>query len=617
MSITLDTEIQSPSYFSLESVNILPKIQSALHTFQELGKLTLTQENIPFVGMITSLTTLSIANTFFSPFILGKLIESVNSPKKSALIGGFALSKTALVATLVASSSLGPTIRVARDYLSQKVQANILKKALEKSVQYCLERPLEFHIQTSISDMFGLIYKAFSLQEMSTLVLVDLVQSVMEATLFAALFTYKFGPIMGATIATASVIQLAYGAYSTKQSISLREESIQTWDETFQKMGNLISQYKLMRDLNQEEKAGKELNEAVTKLHSLSYKTSFRSALNQLCTMVPSYFPLFGTAYLFATTEDKNQAQALLPIFGCLGKFSSNLIQLASNTTRFLTLYPDLEHIFSKLSLPSEIQDPNPEVPLVLKSAPEIAFENVQFCYPTKEENLFVSLSFSVEPGSKTALVSRSGAGKSTIFQLLYGYYQQEEGSIWIDGQNTQDVSLKSIQEQVTILGQQAILFEGTIRENILYGAKREVSDQELYSLAEELGFEDFFDSFEKGLGTDVGEWGKALSGGQQQKVALLRSLLKKAPIRLLDEATASLDNLSAGKMLDYLLSPDQDVTTLMITHKLSEAKRADQILFLEEGKITHKGTHEELLETCRSYKELWDAQNTTTEILV
>ncbi len=243
---------------------------------------------------------------------------------------------------------------------------------------------------------------------------------------------------------------------------------------------------------------------------------------------------------------------------------------------------------------------------------------------------VFKGLSFTIEPGQKVALVSRSGGGKSTLFNLLYRYYSPASGTIYINDQDIAKVSLKSTQDHIGLMGQAANLFNGTVRDNILYGAAdgrhvsdtiihalangsadaSQITDEEIYALAKSVNLDSFIKNLSAGLDTQVGEEGKELSGGEQYKVAILRGLMKQAPIRLLDEITGALDSLSATQILTGMDTSLQNTTRIMITHKLLEAQDADVIIVLEQGVAIAQGTHAELLNDCPLYQDLWNEQN-------
>jgi len=283
--------------------------------------------------------------------------------------------------------------------------------------------------------------------------------------------------------------------------------------------------------------------------------------------------------------------------------------------------YPDLKFVFRELAKPSEIVDPYPENALKIKKAPpSIRFERVTFTYPTTKKDeppLFSDLSFTVKSGETVAFVSKSGGGKSSIFKLLYGYNVPLHGKIFIDEQDISTLSLRSIQTSVGLVAQNPNLFNGTVRENIIYGAKNPaiVTDEEIWALAKAVNLTEFLNSLKDKLDTPVGEDGKQLSGGEQQRVAILRGLLKQTSIRLFDEITSALDSVTANKILDGIQKITNGQTKLIITHKLAESQLADNIFVLADGKVIAEGTHQQLLETCSLYQTLYREQNKHSDI--
>jgi ABC-type multidrug transport system fused ATPase/permease subunit len=277
--------------------------------------------------------------------------------------------------------------------------------------------------------------------------------------------------------------------------------------------------------------------------------------------------------------------------------------------------YPDLKFVFNELNKPDEVVDPHPDVPLVIPAnqAPSIEFENVSFQYPAKtnataKPMIFNKLSFKAPQGKKVVFVSESGAGKTTIFNLLFGHYKPTEGTIKIDGQDISKVSLKSLQSNIRVFGQNPGLFKGTVRENICFGSSDpdKITDDMIWENARKAHLYDFLKELK--LDTDVGERGDALSGGQKQKISILRGLFKESRIMLLDEITAPFDSQSAIDVMKGMHEASEGMTTLTITHKLTEAQNADHIIVISEGKVLNQGTHAELLESCALYQKLWSS---------
>lgn len=225
-----------------------------------------------------------------------------------------------------------------------------------------------------------------------------------------------------------------------------------------------------------------------------------------------------------------------------------------------------------------------------------LSFKNVAFSYPSRKEiKVLKDVSFSAEFGQKIAIVGPSGVGKSTIASLLLRFYDIEGGEIVIDGKNIYDYDLETLRGNMSIVPQDVILFGGTIRENIAYG-KPDASEEEIFLAAKQANAFTFIEGFPEKFETVVGERGIKLSGGQRQRIAIARALLKNPSILILDEATSSLDSESEKLVQEALEILMQGRTSIIIAHRLSTIRTADQILVLDHGRITEKGTHQELI---------------------
>nr|HAD52602.1 multidrug ABC transporter ATP-binding protein [Algoriphagus sp.] len=227
----------------------------------------------------------------------------------------------------------------------------------------------------------------------------------------------------------------------------------------------------------------------------------------------------------------------------------------------------------------------------------KIEFEQVVFSYPTRPElQVLKDLSFYVNPGEKIALAGHSGAGKSTIIQLLLKFYEVHQGEIKIDGQNLNRWNLEQLRSHIGMVPQEVLLFGGSIRENIAY-AKPNASEEEIIMAAKKANAWQFISQFPEGLDTLVGERGVKLSGGQRQRVAIARAILKDPSILILDEATSSLDAESEHLVQEALDELMKGRTTIIIAHRLATIRKVDRIYVLSEGKIVEQGNHLQLLE--------------------
>jgi ABC transporter fused permease/ATP-binding protein len=234
-----------------------------------------------------------------------------------------------------------------------------------------------------------------------------------------------------------------------------------------------------------------------------------------------------------------------------------------------------------------------------------IAFKNVDFYYPTRPDvKVLDQLNLQIKAGEKVALVGHSGAGKSTIIQLLLRFYNVQEGEIWVDSEPYQSYNLNQYRSQIGIVPQEVILFGGTIKENIAYG-KPNATEEEILAAAQKANAWQFIEQFPEKWDTVVGERGVKLSGGQRQRIAIARAILKDPALLILDEATSSLDAESEFLVQEALEKLMKDRTTLIIAHRLATIQKADYIYVLENGKVIEAGNHDELLQKAGKYSQL------------
>lgn len=269
----------------------------------------------------------------------------------------------------------------------------------------------------------------------------------------------------------------------------------------------------------------------------------------------------------------------------------------------FSSLYTQIQRAIGSSERVLDILEENGEPTVKEPRVPElqlkghIQYRDVSFSYPTRPEvEVLKGITLEIQPGEKAALVGHSGAGKSTIFQLLMRFYPTAGGSISVDGQSTVDYDLRRYREQFGIVPQEVLLFGGSIRENIAYG-RPSATDDEIEEAAKKANAWQFISSFPEALDTVVGERGVKLSGGQRQRIAIARAILKDPAILILDEATSSLDAESEALVQEALETLMHNRTTIIIAHRLGTIRKADKIYVLDQGKIIEEGTHEELLQ--------------------
>ena len=267
----------------------------------------------------------------------------------------------------------------------------------------------------------------------------------------------------------------------------------------------------------------------------------------------------------------------------------------------------DMSEMFDLLEQPAEVEDKNGANELIVSNG-VIEFKKVSFGYD-RERNILKSISFTVKKGQTLAVVGSTGSGKSTIGRLLFRFYDVDKGSIFIDGQDISQVTQESLRRNIGMVPQDIVLFNDTIFYNIAYG-KLNASKAEVESVAKAAKIHDFIMELPLGYDTSVGERGLKLSGGEKQRIAIARTLLKAPDLLVLDEATSSLDTRTEKDIKESLLSLGRGRTTIIIAHRLSTISNSDQIIVVEKGEVIESGTHKSLIKLDRVYASMWFKQD-------
>lgn len=435
-------------------------------------------------------------------------------------------------------------------------------------------------------------------------------------------------PVLGISTVSILAANAAWAAYRSGAVHEARTALTQagndvwmTFSGKLQKI-NIINLYgQLKREIKEVSKATEGYKDALAKAEKVKQETNQGHVLISRLSML--------LAVLYAShkvTQNDYNAKDFITIVGYLAQFCDKSTLFGAAFLDMLAYLPDLMVVYKNwLDESTQIKDNHPDIALNLEDggSSAIEFKAVGFGYPISPGQeqapapILNGMSFSIEKGERVALVGTSGAGKSTIFKLLFGQYSPTGGSIEINGQNVEQLSLRSRQAQVNLFTQSADLFKGTVRENILFALQEQESienkDDVIMALAQKVGLGDFL--VQLGLDTQVGEGGGALSGGQQQKVALLRGLMKNPKgILLFDEITASLDAAAAEEIIKLLKELPTPYASLMITHDLNRATEfATKLIVIDKGVVIAVGTHDELLKNCEFYQHLWESSKKET----
>ena len=327
---------------------------------------------------------------------------------------------------------------------------------------------------------------------------------------------------------------------------------------------------------------------------------------------------IFGVGMMILMVMSAREVQAGTHTLGDFVFINALLMQLSLPLNMIGFIYreirqglTDIEQMFDLLEVEEEVQDKPDAQPLTVSQG-AIRFNNVSFAYDPARP-ILRNISFEVPSGKTIAIVGPSGAGKSTISRLLYRFYDVQQGSVTIDGQDIRDVTQVSLRHAIGMVPQDTVLFNDTIAYNIRYG-RPSATEEEVEQAAKLAQIDRFIQLLPEGYQAMVGERGLKLSGGEKQRVAIARTILKAPPILILDEATSALDTATEQDIQQSLDVVSRDRTTLVIAHRLSTVISADEIIVLKDGQIAERGTHRDLLLQGGLYASMWDRQREADE---
>ena len=343
---------------------------------------------------------------------------------------------------------------------------------------------------------------------------------------------------------------------------------------------------------------------------SAGYKRNMTKLVKYQRLIIPIMETVTALALSFLLVSGKNSGMGLedfLALAAAMFFTFDSMKKAGQAFNRLNEAQGSLMRLEDVLNEENPIADPKKPKPMPAVVKGELDFRNLSFAYDTGKPVL-KDINVHIPAGQIVGLVGPSGAGKTTFASLIPRFYDATTGSVCVDGINVKDVTMHDLREKLSIVGQQALLFSGTIRENIALG-KRDATDAQIQSAADAARVSVFLDNQPQGIDTQLGQGGSGLSGGQRQRVAIARAFVKDAPILILDEATASLDAESEREIQEELDKLAQGRTTLIVAHRFSTLRNAHRILVFEHGRIVGDGPHDELYASCPLYKELFDRQ--------
>ena len=548
-----------------------------------------------------------------TPLVLGASVNSLT--EVSSGINLFMLVPVALVVGYGVTKIIAFAFVEIRDALFSKVSQHSIRQIALTMFKHLHNLSLQFHLNRQTGALAKYIDRGTKgIDFLLRYVLFNIVPTFFEIFLVSAILFFLYGPWY-AVITLTTIGLYSYLTFTiTEWRNVFRKRMNQADNEVSTKMIDSLLNYETVKYFNNENFEFNRLDQSLEDYESAANKS--RHTLS-LLNVAQTFIIMTGiTIMLVMSAYGIKNGDIDVGGFVVINAYMLQLYQplnwLGSVYREIRQSLTDMENMFSLLEVKPTTQSANEKIPE--SETAEIKFDQVSFDYDVRR-TIIKNISFTVPDGKKVAIVGPTGAGKSTISRLLFKFYEPKSGNIYVNNMNINTVSQDSLRGIIGVVPQDTVLFNDTIHYNIAYGNTK-ASEEQVISAAKNADIHDFITSLPDGYQTIVGERGLKLSGGEKQRVAIARTILKNPKIFFFDEATSALDTSTEKEIQKNLENISKNKTTLIIAHRLSTAANADQIIVLDKGEIIEQGTHEELLSQKGKYFEMWGKQKPTYEII-
>ena len=595
------------------------------------GHWSVLRELIPYIWpadrpdlrlrVILALAALVVAKaiTLTVPIAYKTVVDVLTGEATAGTVPGLsAFALAAIPAVLIIAYGVGRVLMVLfaqfRDVLFTVVAQNAVRQLANRTFRHLHELSLRFHLERRTGGLNRIIERGVGgVDTIVRMAVLNSIPTAVELLMIAGLVAFYFGWIYVVVVLVTVALYVWFTFWASERRIVIRRDMNESDTEAHAKAVDSLLNYETVKYFGNEDLEARRFNSSMARYERAAIRTY--SSLGLLNTGQALVFTVGTVVCMLLAARDVTRGALTVGDFVMINAI---LIQLYLPLNFMGMVYReikqgliDIETMFALLHEPSEIVDKPGAKTLRVKKG-EIKFENVTFAYDP-ERPILKQVSFTVPAGKMVAIVGPSGAGKSTISRILFRFYELTGGRVVIDGQNIGDVTQASLRAAIGMVPQDTVLFNDTIEYNIRYG-KPDASQAEVREAARLAQIDDFIMTLPQGYHALVGERGLKLSGGEKQRVAIARTILKAPPILMLDEATSALDSHTEREIQDALERVARERTSLVIAHRLSTVVHADNIIVLDRGEIVEQGKHLELLAKGGLYASLWARQREADE---
>ncbi|HEX3810150.1 MAG TPA: ABC transporter ATP-binding protein/permease [Rhizomicrobium sp.] len=557
--------------------------------------------------VVISLVSLVLANiaTAVSPLFYGRAVDELSHNPAAIAVA----SALAMIAAYATSRILTSVFGELRNSIFAKVSYHALREVGVSTFAHVHTLSLRFHLERKTGGLSRVIERGTKgIDTILSFAIFNIFPAILQLVFYSAIMLWKLDVWIALTTIVMVIAYVWFTFAITRWRIRFRREMNQSDTEANTKAVDSLLNYETVKYFNNETHETKRFDNSMERFANASIQSEQTLSLLNVGQATIMALAL-GVVMVLAAQGIKNGQFTV----GALVIANAYLIQLYQPLNLLGTAYReitqalvDMESLFTLLHRPQEVVDKPGAKPLEVKGG-EIKFENVVFCYDP-DRVILKGISFTVPAGKTIAVVGPTGAGKSTLSRILYRFYDIHSGRVSIDGQDIRDVTQASLRAAIGIVPQDTVLFNDTIRYNIAYG-QIGASDAQIEEAARMAQIAPFIAELPQGYKAMVGERGLKLSGGEKQRVAIARTILKNPPILLLDEATSALDTHTEREIQSAINLVSRNRTTLVIAHRLSTVVDADEIIVLDKGQIVERGRHAELVAKNGAYASMWNKQ--------